>query len=154
MKNIASPALLAFATTLLACGGPRIHIDSDQAAVKNDSIKVSANWIKDKGSKYDVELAVRNVSERPIIIFLADMKCARGKAEGTLKHSFFNTGERTIDFKGGEAKTFRMVCQIGHESDGAYRVTVAKVYDNPSGDGVRTDKVVAKELVWSHAGAF
>ncbi|MEM7646895.1 MAG: hypothetical protein AAF203_08305, partial [Pseudomonadota bacterium] len=61
---------------------------------------------------------------------------------------FFNTGEKTIDFHGGESKTFNLVCRLPHDTLGAMSVTVRKVYANKSGDGSTTGKVIAKNIKW------
>ena len=64
------------------------------------------------------------------------------------KHTFFNTGERTIDFKPAEAKTFNLVCRLGAETTGAMRLTIAKVYENQTLDGKTAGKVVASNIEW------
>src|SRR4051794_17629104 len=57
-------------------------------------------WIKDKSKKFDINVTIRNDNNTSgIIIFLHDMGCQRGGVTGSLKHTFFNTGERTIDFR-------------------------------------------------------
>ncbi len=109
-------------------------------------------WIKDKGKKYDLNLTVHAESgDKGMIIFLGDLGCQRGEAVGKLKHTFFNTGERTIDFRPNQTKDFNLVCTIGSETRGDFKITIAKIYDNPSLDGKTIGKVIAKDLSWSQS---
>ena len=109
------------------------------------------NWIKDKGEKYDFELVVKNESNKGMIIFLSDISCYRGNAMGEVKHTFFNTGERTIDFKPNEMKKFTLVCAYGSKTAGDFSVKIAQAFDNPNNDGKTTGKVIGKAIEWKTA---
>lgn len=113
-----------------------------------DVAAVWGEWLKDKSNKFDVRLGIENKSKAGIIVLLQDMDCAKGKAKGKMKHTFFNTGERTIDFQPGEIKSFNMVCRLAFPATGYMEVRVAKVYANPNGDGKTRGKVIAENLVW------
>lgn len=115
-------------------------------------VTISVPWIKDKGGKYDLAMNVHNdESDKGIIIFLSDMGCQRGTLAGSLKHTFFNTGERTIDFKPGQSKDFKLVCKVEGKTSGDFKLTVSKVYDNPSLDGKTVGKIIAKDLSWTQS---
>lgn len=109
------------------------------------------NWVKDKGKKFDFEMVIKNESDKGIIIFLYEISCDRGNRHGEVKHTFFNTGERTIDFRPHEQKKFGLVCRYDEETKGEYKVTIGSIYDNPSGDGKITGKKIANNLVWKKA---
>lgn len=148
----------AVAAFCLLVAGFQIHASEkyipdpqNQMTAKN-VVTVSVPWIKDKGDKFDVNLNVHNDdSDNGIIIFLSDLGCQRGTVRGQLKHTFFNTGERTIDFKPNETKSFNLVCRLAGEPRGDFKLSVAKVYSNPSMDGKTVGKVLAKDLNWSQS---
>jgi hypothetical protein len=113
-------------------------------------VTVQVPWIKDKGKKFDVHLSIHNEDkDKGIIIFLSDMGCKRGDVTGILKHTFFNTGEKTIDFKPNEAKEFTLVCRTEGAQLGHFALSINKVYNNPSLDGKTVGKVIAQDLKWS-----
>lgn len=115
-----------------------------------DAIRLWANWVKDKGKKYDVQLAIENIHKSDIIIYLKDIRCFRGNSSGQFKHTFFNTGERTIDFVIDEVKEFNLVCRLNAEGEkGPYKIVIEKVYSNPSQDGKSRGEVIAENIQWS-----
>lgn len=117
-----------------------------------DVLTVTVPWIKDKGSKFDVNIVMQNDSaDKSIVVFLSDMNCGRGAQLGQLKHTFFNTGERTIDFHPKQTKSFNLVCNYGEKTKGDFKLSIAKVYDNPSNDGKTVGKVLAKDLNWTQS---
>jgi hypothetical protein len=127
----------------------KIKVDPANVAKEKGVISFGADWIKDKGKKFDLHLMMHNENgEKGIIVYLSDMSCHRGARMGTLKYTFFNTGERTIDFRPGQSKDFNMVCDTGEGASGAFQVTVSKVYENPNMDGKTPGKILAKSLTW------
>ncbi len=142
---------------LLLAGGQvlateQINIDPANNIQAKGIVTATVGWIKDKKKKWDLDLHIKNENpEQGIIIFLSDMGCRRGSTVGKLKHTFFNTGERTIDFRPGQVKDFHLVCDTGNESTGAYQLEITRVYSNPSLDGKTIGKVVAKNLKWKHS---
>ncbi len=134
---------------VMACAGKKEIIPTQSSKVLGGVITMNAEWIKDKGKKFDLRLAISNESKKPIIILLGEMRCSRGDSQGQLVHTFYNTGERTIDFRIGQRKTFNMVCKYGAKSKGDYKITVGQVYEDKWGDGVTKGKVLATNLEWS-----
>lgn len=133
---------------------PRAHAgkvelgESDNKVTKAGVITLSADWLKDKGKKYDIAFRMKNEHKTGIIVRLDDMRCYRGETEGVLKHTFFNVGERTIDMRPGQLKKFTMVCHVGDKSVGTYRIVVGHVYENASGDGRSLGKALAQDVTW------
>jgi hypothetical protein len=146
-------ALLFFLIPAFSAFASEKYVPDPENQMKaKDVVSVSVPWIKDKGGKFDVNLSIHNEDpEKGIIIFLSDMGCLRGKVRGELKHTFFNTGERTIDFKPNETKSFTLVCRVAGEPRGDFRLSIAKVYGNPSMDGKTVSKVIAKDLSWTQS---
>lgn len=141
--------LLALSLGLTACRG-QIKLNEDTATyTKNEVIQLKTKWVKDKGGKFDIEIFVRNIAGKPIVFKLNEMSCARGDEAGELKHTLFNSGERHIDFNIGETKMFRMVCRTGGKPKGEFKVTINKVYDNPSGDGLTPGAQIAGPIEWT-----
>lgn len=134
---------------LVGCGPKMIALAPEQSAMKKDGVlSMNVEWIKDKKKKYDIRLSIRNEAKSPIIIKLGDMQCFRGARQGTLRHTFFNTGERTIDFRLGEQKTFQMVCDLGVPTVGGFKIVFGRVFDNPANDGVTLGKMISESVEW------
>jgi hypothetical protein len=149
MKKIFIAAGIAV-LTCAGCAHKKVTVDSTQMT-KNAFLTFDVGFLKEKGKKYDLDLGVTNVSDNDIIIMLNDMQCFKGTEQGILKHTFFNTGERTIDFRKGQRKHFRMVCTLSGDSDGDYKIVVSRVFDNPEGDGKTKGKLLAEKLSFTMA---
>lgn len=148
MKKARIGLLLAFVGMFaFGCGGKRtnIKVDSDKTS-KSEYLQMDVDWVKVKGSKFDIQLRIQNISQKDIIVMLNDMSCGRGDVAGSLKHTFFNTGERTIDFRIGQSKSFRLVCRMGGNGQGPFFIDIARVYDNPTADGARRGDVLGKSM--------
>ncbi len=145
-------AILMCFVALVGCGGKKIAMNSGNYAVAPGKLSMTVGWIKDKASKLDIHLSLKDESnESAMIVYLHDIGCYRGDQHGDLKHTFFNTGERTIDFKPGQTKSFNVVCKLGSEGSGPLRVVIAKVYDNPGFDGKTAGKILATNIEWKNA---
>jgi hypothetical protein len=112
-------------------------------------VTLYGEWIKEKGKKYDLSFAIQSEAPKNIIIQLSDMHCSHGDMQGELEHTFFNVGEKVINFKPHELKKFTFVCKIGSKVEtGEYKIVVDTVYENASGDGKTLGKGLAKEVEW------
>lgn len=147
LLKVAMVSLIAIGS-LSSCRSKTVLSDEDVKFTKNDIIGVRVNWIKEKGDKYDIEMSVNNLYKKDIIIYLNDISCYKGSAQGRLKHTFFNTGERTIDFRIGEMKRFRMVCDIDAKVAGDYKIVFNRIFDNPDADGSTKGKAISEKLEW------
>jgi hypothetical protein len=145
--------LLGLLTLVLgtSCAQKRDLRLTENEIKKEGVLSVGAVWIKNKdgGKKYDLELHLTNLSEKPILTTLGELQCFRGRARGAFKHHFFNAGERMINFAPFERKDFKMVCDIGSKEVGDFKVVVKFVYANPSGDGYSKGEVIAKDIEWT-----
>ena len=141
------PAVLSATFLLLACSH-QVELKAEQTRVEAQGLALQVNWLKDKGKKYDVELGITNNTGKDIVFQLGDMSCFRGTQQGMLKHTFFNTGERTIDFRSGQAKIFRLVCTLGNVAEGEYMIKIHNIRENPNGDGSSTGKLLIKSIAW------
>jgi hypothetical protein len=144
---------LGLLLALGACGHKKVALDQSNSNVSNEVVSMTVLWLKDKGKKFDVEIQVQNKSNDDVIIKLGDMNCGKGAAGGQLKHTFFNTGERTIDFTPHQMKQFRLVCDIGQAVPGDFQITINRVFDNPQGDGATRGKQIGGKLQWKAAAA-
>jgi hypothetical protein len=134
---------------LSSCGGSTLEIAPEQKVMKKEGvISMNVEWVKDKQKKYDVRMAIHNEAKSPIIVKLGDMQCFRGEHQGILHHTFFNTGERTIDFRIGESKVFQMVCDTHEKASGPFKIIFGRIFDNPSNDGATTGKIIAEGVEW------
>ena len=137
-----------FAFVACVCFAGKIKIEGGKKVTKAGVISVSADWVKDKGKKYDINLSLTNESKQSIIVMLNDLHCKRGNATGIIHHTFFNTGERTIDLTPGQVKSFNMVCDVKEPTRGDYQVSIGRVFENPANDGKTKGKVLATDVVW------
>ena len=133
--------------SLIGCGSMKLNPENAKVT-QNKYLDLRANWVKNKSKKFDIEMAVTNKSDADLIFQLRDMQCSRGPVTGQLQHTFFNTGERTIDFRKGQTKVFRFVCDLGGWQDEDVKLVISKIYDNPSGDGANKGKEVGGPVEW------
>jgi hypothetical protein len=146
MKKLALILSLFAAIAVMGCGAKRVKIEEKQVT-KNDIVAFNVSALKDKGKSYDILMSIQNVSpDKDIIIMLNDMQCFKGASQGELKHTFYNTGERTIDFRKGQLKNFKMVCKLGSKTKGDYRILVTRIFDNPGADGETKGKVLGSNI--------
>ena len=135
---------------LMGCGKKNVVLNAEENKVtKSGVISVWGTELKIKSKKFDVLLHITNESKGSIIIHHSSMLCARGAKNGILKHSFFGAGEKTIDFATGQSKKFRMTCDIDDKSTGDFTITIPKVYENPTGDGRTSGKVIGSDIIWT-----
>ncbi len=140
--------LIALLIVNTSCASRRMLSDNN-AVTSPGVMKVWANWVKDKGEKFDIQFVMQNLQDTAMIVKLHDVQCARGKRTGSIKHTFFNTGERTIDLMPHESKRFNLVCRVGVDSRGPFNMRIVKVYANPEQDGESIGQVIAKNIIWS-----
>ena len=151
MKFALSTVLVIF-VSVFAKAADMFHPDSANQLKAPGIFAVTIPWIKDKGDKYDVKMVLHNENtEKGLIVFLTDLSCKRGNVTGMLKHTFFNTGEKVIDFKPNETKDFTLVCKTEGTQTGEFKLSLSKIYENPSLDGKTVGKVVAKDLTWEQS---
>lgn len=132
----------------LGCSSKLVLDTKVNRVEKDGKVAIWAYWVKDKGSKYDIQFAIQNISENPFLFYLRDFDCFRGATPGRLKHTFFNTGERTIDFAVGEVKRFTMFCKHGPVGGGDFRLRIGQIFANPSGDGRTAGDVITQDVNW------
>ncbi|MEZ4814372.1 MAG: hypothetical protein R3A80_04095 [Bdellovibrionota bacterium] len=122
-------------------GGEEAH------ATAKGIMEAHVDWLKDKGSKFDFGLTLTNLTESGVIVYLHDISCKKGATAGEAKHTFFNTGERTIDFKAGQSKKFKLVCKLHTKIDSnKFSVGLRRISSNPSNDGKTVGKLLYKNL--------
>ncbi len=145
--------VVLFSSLVGGCSHGKISVDQEATRGVADGVfEITAEWVKPKSDKYDIRLKLYNPSEKGIIVLLHDLACFRGTASGELKHTFFNTGERTIDFKPGETKKMNTVCRFeGREPKGEFRIVAKRVYEDKDGEGKNRGKVLAKDVTWKMA---
>lgn len=141
-------ALFGLLSFLSGCGHSAIRFDEPAVTGSKGPIVIWASWVKPKGDKYDLNLNIENTTSDFVIVFLSDLACFQGDQKGDLKHTFFNTGERTIDFGPHQHKDFNAVCRLASDGVGDYRIVVGSVFSNPSHDRKTSDKEIAKNVEW------
>ncbi len=145
-------ALLSLSIVSAIAFADDIKIDPKNNIHAKGLLTVTIPRIKEKKGKWDLDVQIKNENdEKGIIIFLSDLICKRGTVTGSLKHTFFNTGERTMDFRPGQMKDFHLVCKTEGHPVGPYQLTIAKVYSNPSLDGKTVGKIIARDLKWKYS---
>lgn len=108
-------------------------------------VTITAAWIKDKKSKYDVNFKLVNESDKTLLFFVGDTKCARGAdVNGKVD---FHTDRRSIDLRAGESREIVLTCRFENKVTGDFIVTF-KLFDNPSDDSNTPGKLLAETLVW------
>ncbi len=141
--------LIAGILSLSACSGKKVLKEDNVDVTKNEVLDLRVNWLKNKGDKFDLEMTVINISKEDIIIMLNDVSCAKGSFPGVLRHTFFNTGEKTIDIRASQLKRFTLVCDLRTEVEGPYTVSINRIYTNLNSDGVSKGKTIGDKVVWT-----
>jgi len=115
-----------------------------KASVKG-AVTITAAWIEDEKSKYDVNFKIINESDKTLLFFVGDTKCARGAdVNGKVD---FHTDLRSIDLRAGESREIVLTCRFENKGTGDFIVTF-KLFDNPSDDSNTPGKLLAEKLVW------
>jgi hypothetical protein len=109
-------------------------------------VGVTADWLKDKDNKFDVDLKFTNEAKNSILIFAGDMRCSRGiEKDGTVD---IHSDRRTIDLRPGESRIVVVTCRLqSKDIRGDFSVSF-KVFDNPSGDSNTPGKALTGVLTW------
>jgi hypothetical protein len=144
-KNLLTLALIS-AFTVGCASKNRVSVGGTPVKAGN-IMEARVNWLKDKKDKFDFNLSLQNTSDKGVIIYLNDISCMKGTSTGEVKHTFFNTGERTIDFRPGQMKEFKLVCILGHEvPDNSFKVIVKRINEDQFGNGTTAGKILARNL--------
>jgi hypothetical protein len=113
-----------------------------------DTITVGADFIEPSNDHYVIRLVVTNeATDRALLVKLEELQCFWGPSQALLKHSAFGIGERKMDFRPGETKSFTMSCPTGSGASGDFRVNLMRVYDDSTGD------VLFDDVEWTIAEA-
>jgi len=123
-----------------APGVVRVHIASVDTYEKR-------RWLLDA--------SIENVGDQQVIVQLRDITCHRGDRQGALEYrNPFGIGERSIDLKPGETKALEVKCLYSKTEDPPegrqYRLRVARVFADRTGDGSALGEVLARDLEWSY----
>lgn len=118
---------------------------------KKTGLEMYPIYLKDKGKKFDIGLAFLNNSNTSIIVHRRALKCFKGDQKGRLGYSTFGIGERVIDLAPDQEKVVKLTCKHKKvDKKGAYKITVRKVLENKSEDGITPSGTFAENLVWEH----
>lgn len=136
-----------------ACGHKQVLVDQSTAAkTEKNVITVVVGALKEKRNKFDMQLALTNESAKAEIIWIKDVQCSGSGRDGTVSVQGFSRDASTaITLKPEETKTYFFVCDLNVPPVGPYRVTIARVFENPSGDGMMGTKIIGKNVVIEQA---
>jgi len=114
-------------------------------------IEVTADWVKDKDNKFDVNLKLQNEAKNTLLIFAGDMKCSRGtEKDGTVD---IHSDNRTIALRPGESRFVVATCRLqSKDVRGDFTVSF-KVFDNPTNDSNTPGKALTGMLTWKQGQA-
>ncbi len=138
--------LSLFLVTLACIGCSHKKSITGGAQSTSHGLVLSANWVKPKGGKFDMELQVRNDTGKPILLATADLQCSRGATQGVVRDNFSDR-ERLMSFAPNQTRSFKVFC-VNTSDQGSFRVGIARVFGNPSNDGVTKGPVVASNVEW------
>ncbi|MEZ4240640.1 MAG: hypothetical protein R3F59_31710 [Myxococcota bacterium] len=100
-----------------------------------ETLTVAAERIEPQNDHYTVFLKLTNQSaDRALMMSHDELQCWWGPSQAMLKHATFGIGERRIDLRPGESKTFPMNCMTGARGTGDFKVNILHVYDDSTGD--------------------
>lgn len=146
--------MLALGMGLLGvgCASGRIDIKDGEGKVTQAGFSLSADWVKAKDKKFDVNVIMANeTNDKSIMIPLDELQCGRGTVDGNLKHTFFNTGTRYFRLQARQKKSFRMVCDLGEEATGEFRIKIPNGYDFSKRDVKDKSQILFSNLEWKYS---
>lgn len=134
----------------LACSSAKITIKESEGKVKKSGFAVRAEWVQPKKKKFDVNLILANeTDDKSFVIPLEEIQCGRGTTDGELKHTFFNVGTKNFRLHAHQKKSFKLVCDLGEETAGEFRIKIPHVYDF-KGDVKDHSRVALSNIEWKH----
>lgn len=107
-----------------ACGGRRVMLEDQVVVTHPDVFEVTAEWVKDKRTKFDLRFTIINLSDDAIVVRRRDLSCSRGDTRGELRMR----NDSAFDIGAGNAQTFTGICETG-DVGGPFILAIAKVYD-------------------------
>jgi hypothetical protein len=144
-KHLTPPLFLFF--TLCACVHEPVALSPGSDSIEQPGVMaMRAEFLKDKGKKFDLKLVMTNLSPATEIIWLKDIRCARGNVPGELTMINARHGDVPITWRAGEVKALVFTCDYGHEMRGNFTLFISKISDNPSGDGRTVGKPLSSGL--------
>ena len=116
-------------------------------------ISMSANWIKPRGKRVDLQVTIANKSEKSVEIQPQDFQCFRDAEMGTLTHKFDNPPHYgSVRLAPSQSRTELVICNFPTAGNGVYSLKVAKLYESRD-DGENGTKKLAEKLSWTFAPA-
>jgi hypothetical protein len=148
MKILAAAVTLALAQASTACVTTRFDLDE---VVRMDgvmSVKIAKLHDKYKKGRFDMTVEVTNLHPNSIVFYYGEIRCFREGAPGKLDYPFFGAGERAVDFKPHETKTFQYTCKTERQDEPGrqFRLVYGRIFENPSNDGVTSGRQLAPEF--------
>ncbi|MCC6748142.1 MAG: hypothetical protein IT371_10815 [Deltaproteobacteria bacterium] len=112
---------------------------------------VWADWIKEKRDGYDVRLNLISESQQVLMIHASQLRCFRGRYPGVIHSRHLE--RRPVLLLGPRARAVLVLhCRFNAPVPGAPAVEIARVHENPSGDGMTPGQVLAQDLRWEAGG--
>jgi hypothetical protein len=140
-------SITVLASAIVACGHKKIVTDDTASIGKSGVMTVSSAWIKVKGKKFDQQVVMQNSSAGSEIVWLKDVHCSRGHVTGDVSMVNARHGDMPIWLRPRSTQTIVFTCDLNAaEVRGPFKISVSRVYENPSDDGRTTGKVIAKDL--------
>ena len=158
IKKIALFTFVSLALVTTACihtGTKGMKTESDgPIATGNDTIiSMWSGSVKDRGSRFDVNFFIKNMStDQAILLPAADLTCRRGQAKGELKLIGKNKIENAIYLKAGQSRNLNLGCVLESRGSGDFTIEVGKILA-ATPTGAATKNVIATNLGWHYVDA-
>lgn len=143
MKKIITIAIMGIILT--SCASKTVFKDPEP---KSGEFYFWPVWIKDKKARFDSLYTIKNLTDKHIIIFTEDINCKRSEAKGSIIHK---TKKTQLALRPQEFINLISICKLGKRVQGEMKISITKIYDNPSKDGRTIGKVIQENVVWTRA---
>jgi hypothetical protein len=144
--------IFVFPLFLAGCGSQKIVPNSGDIVLSQKGLlDFTVSWVKDQSKAFETEVRISNTGEKSILIFQNDFLCYRGDIQGQLKASFFDKKEKTLDFKPGDVKLLKLVCDLQNPTKGPFKLVLKKVVEDKDSNGKKdiwTEVILAKDITW------
>ena len=148
-STVSSFTLLALSLGLVSACASHPHtvkLQENTPDKRDTIVALKVDKIRARRKRFDVHFLIKNNTGQTVIVKSEDIACYRGTFAAEVS---YNTASGNVAFDGGEERGFNIHCSHQSNGGGDYKVTIARVYDNPTDDHETPGKVIVENVSWS-----
>jgi hypothetical protein len=139
--------ILSFSVFITSCGSKKVNVNGKSYDVKGTA-QLYAGFLKDKKSKYDLEINGTSISKTPIVIQKGDLACGKGETQGKII-KIGRVKAPYIVLNVGKFTNFYIVCKLDTKVEGKYYLQINKLYKTANKDSIVPTEVQTTDVKWT-----